>query len=642
MNTRIERLAGSAESSPIQILRDLVSRAESRPSEARALLAVAAELASLIPDTSPEEHARASLVVWTLLDSVSAGNTRIDRAVLEAWVRRRLPPDAPAWLLDSLESAVASLQRAGLAAAESGDASPSTPIVLADGALYMQRLRRTEQRVAAQLRRRAGVTAQRPETERALSDVLSRLPERDGVPRTPSDEQLAAVRGVLGRRLGVITGGPGTGKTSVVVTLLRTALACGLDRREVLLAAPTGKAAFRLAESIGQALAAVPPARRTAVDQDLIDRPLESLTLHRALSYTPATHRCFHHAANPLPARLIVVDESSMISLEWMDLLLQAVAPDAQLVLLGDAEQLPSVEAGATFAELAPARATEPAALAGCVFRLTRSYRVDQADDDARTVLAVAETVRRGASSLGEVGARVVDRVDRLEHRAVEAVVAHGAVSAVCEAWVDRAVVGLGRLAPGRSLAADGEPERDEAVETWLRQWEQTRILCVTRVGESGVDRINRLLHQRFCLATKQRGAFVAGEPVIVCHNDYRLGLFNGDQGVVVDRIDAGERRQFVAFRRNGCIDRVSLSLLAENLELAYALSVHRAQGSEYIDVVVAAPAHDSAFWNAELVYTAVTRARRSVCFAADTGAADRVIAPGQPRSTGLGALLGA
>ena len=252
------------------------------------------------------------------------------------------------------------------------------PLIVDGEFLYHQRVLACETRLAAAIRARAAQPGPDPQAVRtAVAEVAAAS--------TPSlsDEQQAAVAAALGRRLAVISGGPGTGKTTIALALGRGLVRLGVPASELALAAPTGKAANRLQESFHAALAAL--SAPSAEDRALQSACPAAQTLHRLLGYSPATGRFLYHQNHRLAARALIVDEGSMINLALMDRLLRALRDDAGLVLLGDADQLPSVDAGAVFRDLH-----------SLAVRLQRNFRTDQTQAAGRRISECAAAVRAG------------------------------------------------------------------------------------------------------------------------------------------------------------------------------------------------------------------------------------------------------
>jgi exodeoxyribonuclease V alpha subunit len=522
-----------------------------------------------------------------------------------------------------------------------------------------------------------------------LAALLARPPVIGTKPVELSDEQQRAVLAAIERPLAVISGGPGTGKTSIVVSILRALVRLGVRVEAIALAAPTGKAANRMDGAIRSYLEAIPdPAGEDAAL--LAARP-EPKTLHRLLGWSPSAGRFRHHENNPLAERVVIVDEASMIDLFVIERLLRAVRPDAHLVLLGDADQLPSVEAGAVFRDLLPpagAGAGDPRVAASV--RLTRSYRMDPSRPAGRAILTVARAIQAGrledvldepAGNAGSGGTDATagnagsgrhddgpavprphapasaagpapERV-RIEPRSaaadvrferVELLAGGPARHALLERWFDRNVRAVPELERRWKRVyrrtPDGFPAEDrrELAEVF-RHHESFRILCLARgdAGGTGAEAVNELLH-RFAGASGSDP--IPGEPVLVRRNDYERGLFNGDQGLVLRVSDGGAARAMAVFPVAGGYEAFPLDAMRGDLDLAWAMTVHRSQGSEFDRVLVLLPDEDGPLVTRELIYTAATRARESVVFVGPR--ALLAVAAGRPiaRDSGIGPRL--
>ena len=436
-----------------------------------------------------------------------------------------------------------------------------------------------------------------------------------------SEEQRAAIVSAATEPLTIISGGPGTGKTSIILALLKVLVGVGVDPGEIALAAPTGKAAYRIGESIRENFPGSPS------EHALWKTYPEPTTIHRMLGYSPTLRRFRYQRNNPLAARVVVVDEGSMLDLEMTSRLLDALRPDARLVILGDVDQLPSVSAGAVFRDLLPAAGESNWALQGNCVRLTRSYRMDSEQERGKAISSLASAINAGDGSVfaseGDDHAPVTrrERAEQIQFDGAE--------------WLDEAVASGEFLEPWyakqlrQGEVADLENRTFTALEggfvpadcEFLRRVfesvARSRILCVTRVLDSGSERINSLLHRR---VAHEKGVspdgdrFIIGEPVIVLRNDYARMLFNGDQGVVlrVRRANYDVSRMAI-FPRGDNFAAFPVEALKEHLELCYAMTVHKAQGSEFDAVAVIMPNKDIPLLSREILYTAVSRARRSV-----------------------------
>lgn len=541
-----------------------------------------------------------------------------------------------------------------------GDGTTFTPFVLdARQRFYLWRNWHHEATLAAAiLQRCAGRTLPIP------ADVLAS--ELDalfaGMPAGPTDWQRAAVAAVPGTRLFVLTGGPGTGKTTTVVRmllmLLRHAQACGLPARpSIALAAPTGKAAQRLAQAIargkaelqdtlppapapvgrappapppveivGRASPVAPPDATTKQEPAGGARPTHDLlqhiphadarTLHRLLGYQPHDNGFRHGPQHPLAADIVVVDEASMVDLAMMRQLLDALRPEAVLILLGDPGQLASVDAGSVLADIvagapdnqtppalarllapllqvAPAVGGEHAALAGHVITLSHSWRAGsglQHGIDALREAPDPAWLDRLLHERGDGDLRLRECGDlrQLQHCVDDWISAHAAL-----------------------LQSMFRPDIEAA--DALSRYRQLQILCALRDGPFGAQGINALFARRLAarLDLDHRPTWYHGRPVIITRNDYARGLFNGDVGVALHG-PQGLRVWFEVSDRDGNTGLRSYSPRALPAhESAWAITIHRSQGSEYRDVaVVLPPEATNRLLCRELVYTGVSRAR--------------------------------
>ena len=526
------------------------------------------------------------------------------------------------------------------------------PLVVDDDALYTERTRWLEHRVATRLAERIAaptidcskIVAElvRPSTSRLTGDEHARHSAR-----ALSDEQQAAVAVALSGKLAVVTGGPGTGKTVVAAAIVRGFARMGIEH--VALAAQTGKAANRLTQVIGEQLASLARSGDVSdADAKLAAAPPSAQTLHRLLGYRGG--RFAHHAQSPLPVGAVIVDEASMIDLELVDALLDALPASAPLVLIGDAHQLPAIDAGQLLADLASsesielrthrqpdlfhaaeARANERTddPIAARVAVLAKSFRMNTSDVHGRAVYEAAQAVHEGNAH------RLTDKSNALATPRTPGTLRFEGVE-----WVDTAPAGTRAqdvtLAVAASLWHHFEGPRalrfaehvfrfvdghiDPAQYSELEQlWYllgRARILTVTRALSTGSIAINDHVHELALdrLSVTGRPDFVPGEPVMITANDYQRGLFNGDQGIIV-RADEGLGRHHyrAIFRVAGELRPFAIEALRDRLELAWALTVHKSQGSELDAVALLLPHDDLPLVTRELVYTGITRARTAV-----------------------------
>jgi exodeoxyribonuclease V alpha subunit len=494
---------------------------------------------------------------------------------------------------------------ASSAAVSVGDGGPlDRPLRLVGTGLYLDRYWRDEVFVAGDLIARSSAEPLSAD-EALLADGLERL-FRDDL----GGLQRRAAEIAVHRHFSVIAGGPGTGKTTTVARLLALLeeQVGPRGRRGLLvaLAAPTGKAAARMSEAVHA------EGRMLDVDEEVRGRLLSfgASTVHRLLGRHPASANRFrHNRDNRLPHDVVIVDETSMMSLSLMARLLESVREDARLVLLGDQEQLASVEAGAVLGDIVgPAAAGLPARpgaspVGECITVLRTNHRfrgplaelanaVRAGNDDA-VVAALADGTTEGPALTAGPEAASSTRWLAIDVASADDAALEPVRSAVCAS-------GLLLTEAGRRGDAAGA----------LEVLGHLRLLCAHRAGPAGASTWNA--HVERWLAdglVGSEGGWYVGRPVIVTQNDYSLGLFNGDTGVVIARPDGGLT---VAFRRGGEIVTVSPSRLAA-VGTAFAMTAHRAQGSEFDEVVVLLPPASSRILTRELLYTAVTRAKRSV-----------------------------
>jgi exodeoxyribonuclease V alpha subunit len=563
--------------SPLGTARQRLSPALATPPE------LAAELREA--EVEPERADQALLLAWQVVQWAELAGPA--RSALLAHIARTLVAVAQG----STRVPVDGAARALLATVPEICGAPGQrrPFALAGEFLYPQRLLASEDRLVAALAARL-----RQPAPFASAEIDRALGGAEG-PRPPSDEQRAAVRAALGARLAVVTGGPGTGKTTVVVSLVRALLRLGVAPEAIALAAPTGKAANRLEEALAGGTAPAPTAQ----------------TLHRLLGYLPHAGAFLRGEHHRLPHRAVIVDEGSMIDLAMMERLVSAVSDEALLVILGDADQLPSVQAGAVFRDLHP-----------LAVRLTRSFRVDPARGQGARVLELARALRAGEASAALLDARAGGA--DVTFSGVELVPA-AAREALLERWYAERVSALPdfrelafgsyHLDGGAFAAAD-----QRRLELLHRHFQSFRLLCLTHGRPTGVDACNGWLHRRH----GGTGTVSAGQPVLMLRNDYDRGLFNGDQGVVVLVREAGRASRpmavFPAASAPGQWSAFDLDSLRDTLEHAYAMTVHKAQGSEYDDVALLLPETPIPLLSRELLYTALTRSRRAVVVCGSPG----------------------
>ena len=501
-----------------------------------------------------------------------------------------------------------------------------TPLVL-DGAgrLYLRRYWEHQKRLGEALRARAAVVEEGLDAAALKSDLdrLFRVPGGGQGSDAVDGSRIAGLVAVR-RRLGVISGGPGTGKTFTVAKILALLVEQGLRLRgrvpRVALLAPTGKAAARLGEAIKKAK---PGLACAAAVKDAI--PEEAATIHRCLGAIPGSATRFRrHAGNPLLADAVLVDEASMVDLALMDRLLDAVPPSARVILLGDKDQLASVEAGAVLGDICNTGAPrsysrrfveDVAALSGehlplppaaapetgiwdCIVQLTRSYRYGSAGGIGK--LAAAINAGDGAGALS-----VLRDAEDADVSLVEPAAGSGPTPLLRRS----AFAGFAAYLRETDLLARMQP------------LDRFRVLCAHRAGRWGAAAVNRQIEAALGAAgllALDSGPNYTGRPILITRNDYELELFNGDVGLLAaDAEGRGNQEDGVRVRAffvapDGKCRAISPARLPPH-ETVFAMTVHKSQGSEFDEVAVLLPDRVTPVLTRELLYTAVTRGRRQV-----------------------------
>lgn len=467
--------------------------------------------------------------------------------------------------------------------------------------LYLDRYFRQEQTVRRLLDERAQTHPDVDEA-RLREDLDALFLDKDGAPTAAPDRQRLAAAVAATHRTSVLAGGPGTGKTHTVARVLALLAGQSGERLRVGLAAPTGKAAARLQESVA--------AQAASMD---LNTDLAAMTLHRMLGWRPGG-KYRYNAGNHLPYDAIVVDETSMVSLTMMCRLLEAVRPDTRLVLVGDPDQLASVDAGAVLADLVarPATGAENPVLVRAV-----GADLDAPGHDDEPALSAAERDRlrggvvrlsRGRRFNETIGALADAVRDGREDDVIAVLRAGGdAVSFVGpDDWdaVRGDVVATSAAVTAAALAGDAKAALEHA--------ESHRLLCAHRGGEFGVSWWARRSMEWVAEASGHAldpSRWYPGQPLLVTANDHDTKIYNGDTGVVVRR---GDGELVAAFARGEEPFLLHPSRLAA-VQTVYAMTIHRSQGSQYDTVSVVVPGEASSLLTRELLYTAITRAQNHV-----------------------------
>jgi exodeoxyribonuclease V alpha subunit len=480
--------------------------------------------------------------------------------------------------------------------------------------LYLYRYWEYEKELAESLKRRATRGFVSVDRELLRSSLLRLFPRCQA---GEIDWQQVAALAAVFRGFCVVAGGPGTGKTSTVVRILALLIEQQGGRKlSIALAAPTGKAAARLKDTVKKwklDLACPPPV--------LALIPEEAFTLHRLLGTLPGSVHFRHSRDNPLPYDVIVVDEASMIDLPLMSKLVQAIPDQSRLILLGDKDQLASVEPGAVFGDICSASHLngfsdaflqlleqfvdvhhQPYSgeksnhvLRDSVIVLKKSYRFDETSAIGR----LSQSIHSGD------GVTTCELLRSENHNELswKEIVSPAELRRGLESWVLEAYT--------KYLKA-GSPEEAFSL------FETCRVLCSLRKGPSGVKTVNQLVEATLARAglIQPRGRWYRGQPIMISRNDYTLKLFNGDVGLILDNLgdqkEGGSRLRGFFPAENGTFRSIIPAKLPEH-ETVYAMTVHKAQGSEFDNVLMLLPDRWSELLTRELIYTGITRARRQL-----------------------------
>ncbi len=553
------------------------------------------------------------------------------------------PPDLSA--LPWLEPAAwVALVSASPLVAAGEDFEGARPLRLIGSQLYLDRYWREERRVAADLRARAGEV-----TEGVDLGVLSAGLDRLFADRSPDLQRLAAATAVL-RRFTVVGGGPGTGKTTTVARIIalldEQAAASGAPAPLVALAAPTGKAAARLAEAVHEQAADT----GLDVNDDIRTRlrAMEAATLHRLLGWRPDSRSRFRHdRTNRLPHDVVIVDETSMVSLSMMAKLVESVRANARLILVGDPQQLSSVEAGAVLGDVVGP--------AGGGLLMREPARVLLADATGHDVpatepptgstigdsIVILRTVHRFKKDAG-----IATLAEAIRQGDADAVIAALQGAADDVTWIDTDIAeatALAALKPVREAAVTAGRQVTAAAKAGngteaIQALGSFRLLCAHRRGSYGVatwtERVERWLAtgvEGFAAG----GGWYVGRPLLITENDYALRLYNGDTGVVIET----NGRIAAVFERSGQLVQLSPNRLTA-VDTVYAMTIHKSQGSQFDTVAVLLPDMSSRILTRELLYTAVTRAQSRLILAGTEAAIRAAIDRPIARASGLRSLL--
>ena len=479
----------------------------------------------------------------------------------------------------------------------------NSPLVFAKDAqgerLYLRRAWNAEQSIREHILQRINLSIAEPVDLRHQLDALF---------GTETSMQRIACEVAAKNHITLITGGPGTGKTTTVVKLLALLIATSINDLKIHLAAPTGKAAARLTESITNALAQMPADVQSRI-------PTQTQTLHRLLRSNSRDTR-----VHPLATDVVVVDEASMVDLEMMARLLASVPPTARLILLGDKDQLASVEAGAVMSQLCTGEL-----LRAQTVTLTHSHRFDAASGIGKWAQAVNADNQKNATSIQALWNAAPDWLSTLPNNTSEGSKqdsgqtdplhqvtklqlqnAHDTKLAQALAFGWRHWLSLLDSHRTNTFEKITACTDSQAIDL-LKSFNEFSVLCAVREGPFGVTQLNAHIEKALGFTAS---AWYVGRPVMVTRNDYALELMNGDVGICLPGADGVLR---VAFPSLGGNVRWIVPARLDSVETVFAMTVHKSQGSEFHHVLLVVPAHDSPVLTRELVYTGLTRAKENL-----------------------------
>jgi exodeoxyribonuclease V alpha subunit len=555
-------------------------------------------VARRIPALVGEDSELVQLAVALAVRGPRLGHVFVDLATIArtAAVESEEPVDLSTLPWPAVDQWVAAVVASRLVAAGDDDPHDDRPLRIVGTRLYLDRYWREERRVA-----------------RDLQDLAAGAPADGGEPIGDlfrDDAQRAAAEAVLTHCFAVIAGGPGTGKTTTVARIVAMLAERGPRQPLVAIAAPTGKAAARLQEAVHEEAAELDVSAETQA----FLLSLRGSTLHRLLGWRPGSHSRFaHDRENRLPHDVVIVDETSMVSLSLMARLIEAVRSDARLILVGDPGQLASIEAGVVLGDIVSPAASRGRLAEGIVV-LERVHRYGGG------IAQLAEAIRAGDGDATIEALRAWP--EEITWLAIDGDEAGGELGPVRDGAIS---------AGGAVLEAARAGRAADALDALVR----FRLLCAHRRGPHGVStwttRIQSWLADAYAGLDLEQRDYV-GRPLLITENDYELGLYNGDTGVIVST-HAGAPR--AAFERGGGVLEYSPTRLSA-VETVYAMTIHKSQGSQFDVAAVLLPPPQSRILTRELLYTAATRARRRLILVGTEETVRAAVARPVARASGL------
>lgn len=491
-----------------------------------------------------------------------SGLTKADKAVFERLVQQLSYQLAHGNCCILVERNAESLLRLSRMVSEHG----ATPLVLENGRLYFHRYWQYENQLASNIRRLVENPAPLDIDEASFERYLPQV-------NTETNWQRKTAEIALASGFSIITGGPGTGKTTTVAKIIALLLEASENPLHVALAAPTGKAAMRLEQSIGQNQAAW-----SCAQSNKDKMPEKAHTLHRLLGAMPPSPYFRHNEENPLPYDVVIVDEASMVDLALMSKLAAALKKDARLILLGDADQLASIESGAVLADLSNALPEQTT-------KLQKTYRFDE------NIAALAKAVNRQQpdQTWDILNSPSMENIKRVKGNLVEDI--------------------LNKQTKFLELI-----KKKVAFPDIYRVFNSFQVLCANRQGADGAAEINRQIEQRLAeqnLITPI-GQWYSGRPVLITQNNHHMQLYNGDIGICLPANQLNGKLMVYFQRPDGSVNSY-LPARLPHCETVFAMTIHKSQGSEFDEVLIVLPEKYNLVLTKELLYTAITRAKKSV-----------------------------
>ncbi len=590
-----------------------------------------------------------AIVLMTMFAALQEGSLCLD--LNQDKLINRLPADTRKKAGKTIDSFLSGLNEGKYQKLITSNGDEYMPLILDESAgrqlLYFQKYYVHESRLKKRMETllNAGVSFNIPDPkidnllEEIYSNPLAIRVGPDNTPITRDLQQLKAIRLALTSQFSIISGGPGTGKTSLMVNILRCLVRAGVPISQIIFGAPTGRAAQRMTETIQNNIATIQ--EPSLQDSDLLN--LKGSTLHKILRYRSFEHEFYYRDTNPLPASVVLIDEVSMVDVVMLDKFLQAIdSAKTKLIFLGDKDQLPSVEAGSVFAEMVP-DGTRASKFKDRFVVLQKVYRsgvnlLKLANQTNKGVFPpfTAVTFENSLSSYPDQWAFVnAESFDKWqEHLCQWARYQYLSPLSGNEKSFKDLIIKVGEMTADQIVSSE---QGHYLLSHIFMAVERARILSFLRKGIYGCTVINTLIANHLInefdpLAKRQSNVF-SGAMIIITRNDYSKELFNGDVGVMIKDAN-GTYRAF--FHRSGSYISFPVNLLP-SWELAFAMTVHKSQGSEFDDVLLVLPDDENhRLLTRQIVYTGITRAKKRVLLYGSLPALNNALEKKIERQSGL------